>query len=331
MDNDDFGFDSDKDTSAGEEDFSETELKGIGEDGIFQEGATGVDEPFAGNTARPDQPAAGSGSTEFDGDSPEGAQQHAKGQIFEDGYLSEAEIHALAEEMRIEFGLRELDAHELPGLDNAAEHPGENEVMSYDDQLIYDSDFIVKMAQKHGKDVVAGIIGHEIGHCLVKTGVSDHEQEYTADVVSGMLSARRGCSPDAMEHFYLSPEVRAESESHPHGLFRMAKFREGFELAQDNPELSLRELIDRTSVADNFCRANLRFDAFFDKHERIIADNDETEENHSLKDDDIKEVFPGKPQEEISFGGGLGYCNIKCMQKSDDFDTYVPSSDWSGY
>jgi hypothetical protein len=231
--------------------------------------------------------------------------------------------------MRQEFGLHALDVQLVPGFQNAAQSPEENQYMSYDDKIFYDSDFIVQMAQEHGEGVVTGIIGHEVGHSLVKPGTPPHEHEYTADLVSGMISARNGCSPDAMEHFFISPEVRGESESHPHGFFRLSKFREGYKLAHDNPEVPLADLLNQTSVANNINQSDLIFDSIASKYHHNST-HDDINNNIDITDNsEPKEVFHGKSDGEISFKGGIGYCGIKCLHESDDRGTNIPSSDWS--
>lgn len=223
-------------------------------------------------------------------------------QIFADNYLSETEIHEMVEQMRGEFDLGELEVHEWPGFENAAQDPGNNNIMSYDDNIYYDSDFIVEMSKKYGEDVATGIIGHEIGHTLVRMGTLPHDHEFTADLVSGMLSARRGCTPEAMTKFYLSPEVRAESESHPHGFFRLAKFKEGFELAQNNPELSLSDILEQTSIADNISETNLVFDSFYREVNEKWGVNETTNGEHSVSGEETHSSIKNKTPDGISFG-----------------------------
>lgn len=181
------------------------------------------------------------------------------------------EVDDLVEQMRRDFDLSDLEVIENPDFHNAGLSQGISLQFSSDDSIVFDPEFMVDMVQQHGADVVPGIIGHEVGHSLVKPGVDSHQHELTADFVAGMFSARHACSPEAMESFYLSPEVRGQSETHPHGYFRMKNFREGYDLVHENPEVPLKDLFSGTSVDENINKTDLLFNRFFDINEPVTS------------------------------------------------------------
>lgn len=112
-------------------------------------------------------------------------------------------------------------------------------------ELIYNPLFLADVINRYGKEVLVGILAHEVGHRMVYLLLTQHghrvsswENEHCADYIAGLLMRLGQCSSQAMRRFYLEACAQ-ESRTHPSGRSRADIFLKGYRMIDQHTETAV--------------------------------------------------------------------------------------------
>lgn len=132
----------------------------------------------------------------------------------------------------------------------------------------YGKHFLYEVAQKHGKEIIFGIIGHEIGHVMAefalneivtapyrgkpaiifKNSLHPYWDELMADFLAGVVMAKAipPLDPAPLKNFLFDT---VEGESHPAGFWRVKAIEMGTQWVKGkSPMLSDKILLDQSAL-----------------------------------------------------------------------------------
>jgi hypothetical protein len=147
-----------------------------------------------------------------------------------------------------------------------------------------------------GEDMQVGLTAFNTGKLLVSDNVSDLSQEQTLDAISGLVCGKLNSNPYEMMDEYFSQNNVIDNCGLQTPEERWDTFYNAYNLAHENPEISLGELItqmpniDHSSINQNTVDISHHY-------------------NHEIGNS------------HVSFKGGLGICGMQCLNGCSSITT----------